>query len=179
MSEVFFYFFALTSCIIILLPKFLVNKMKMIVLAVSYIICSSFFINNENTNLENFHLFTGKWVSSENNSTTIEVWKKVSEHSLEGYGKTINDSDSTLKNYESLRILEMSQEIFYLAKVEHNDLPIPFKLTQSSKNNFVFENPGHDFPNRIEYNFLNETKLEVIVGSKEKLFKINFEKNIK
>ena len=64
---------------------------------------------------------------------------------------------------ESLRLVEMSGEVFYVAKVGHNDLPIAFKLTSGSDDRAVFENPQHDFPKRLEYR-LTEGRLVVTVS---------------
>jgi hypothetical protein len=45
----------------------------------------------------------------------------------------------------------MQGELFYLPKVAENPYPVPFKLVSSENNRLVFENPGHDFPQRIIY----------------------------
>ncbi|MCO6472902.1 MAG: DUF6265 family protein [Melioribacteraceae bacterium] len=128
--------------------------------------------------LEDLRIFLGRWISQDENSAIIEVWEKAGDFTYEGYSYSINKRDGTKKLTETLRIIEMSDEIFYLAKVKHNEFPVPFKLTESSESKFVFENPGHDFPKRMEYNFLTDEKLEVTVGTSTKSFKIYFEKEI-
>ena len=74
----------------------------------------------------------------------------------------------------------MDDEVFYMAKVKHNDFPVPFKLTASSANHAVFENSNHDFPKRLEYRLDEEAKLVVTVsdGAKQS-FVIRFSKLIK
>ncbi len=97
---------------------------------------------------------------------TTESWLKLSDKTFEGVGKTAN-------NTESLRLLEMSDEIFYLAKVSHNPSPVAFKLTACKSNAFVFENEQHDFPNTIEYTLINSTAMQVKVSdNSEKSFTI-------
>ncbi len=39
----------------------------------------------------------------------------------------------------------------YGAKIKAEQEPMPFKLTKSSKTELVFENPKHDYPQRIIY----------------------------
>ena len=69
-----------------------------------------------------------------------------------------------LLSSESLRIVEMSGEVFYLAKVGENDLPVAFKLTDCSETHAVFENAGHDFPRRLEYRLTGEERMIVRVS---------------
>ena len=101
-----------------------------------------------------------------NELLTTEAWLKLSDKTFEGFGKTAN-------NTESLRLLEMSGEIFYLAKVSHNLRPIAFKLTSCKGDVFEFKNEQHDFPNTIEYKLINSTAMQVKVSdNSEKSFTI-------
>lgn len=129
-------------------------------------------------NLQNLSIFLGRWISQEENSVIIEVWESTGSFTYEGYSYSIDKIDGSEHISESMRLVEMSGEIFYLAKVEQNEFPVPFKLSESSRTRFVFENPEHDFPKRIEYNFVTDKKLEVTVGNGYKSFKIHFEKEI-
>ena len=70
----------------------------------------------------------------------------------------------------------MSGDIFYIAKVHHNELPIAFKLTQCSDSVAVFENPEHDFPKKIEYKLTDQDRITVTVGSSGEGFKIDFQR---
>jgi hypothetical protein len=118
------------------------------------------------SSLTQLNWLIGQWQTDENTDFTNEVWRKVSDKTFEGQGKTNNSS-------ESLRLVKMSNEIFYLAKVSHNPVPIAFKLTHCKNKWFVFENMLHDFPNRIEYRQVNSDTLQVIVsGKSEKPFTI-------
>ena len=78
----------------------------------------------------------------------------------------------------------MSGEIFYLAKVTHNTLPIAFKLTHCSASDkqrrFIFENKQHDFPNVIEYQQLSDNYMTINVSGKSgKSFTIQLHRVIK
>ena len=64
-------------------------------------------------------------------------------------------ADDEVVNYETLRLVAMSDGVFYIAKVTHNDLPVPFRLTQCSEGVAVFENPAHDAPRRLIYRVLD------------------------
>lgn len=66
---------------------------------------------------------------------------------------------------ESLRIVRMEGKWFFLAKVSHNEYPIPFSQTDVSHEKVVFENPQHDFPQRITYIGGGGDSLVAIVAS--------------
>ena len=56
----------------------------------------------------------------------------------------------------------MQDQLFFLAKVNGNDLPVAFKATKCSGNSIQFENPKHDFPQRLIYTRgKNSLKVEV------------------
>ena len=101
-------------------------------------------------------------------STIIESWEKVSELTYEGESHTISLVDNDTTFAESLRIVEMGGEIYYIAAVGHNPYPVPFKLVELDGGHTVFENKGHDFPQRIEYTVTSTKALKVIVSGKDK-----------
>lgn len=119
----------------------------------------------------------GSWSGINGNNVIIESWQKVSPLTYEGLGETRSKASNALKGSESMRLVEMSNQVFYLAKVRHNELAVPFKLTQCSKRSVIFENPGHDFPKKIHYQLQSEHKLTVTVSNgKDKGFTINLDK---
>ncbi len=123
-----------------------------------------------------FDIFAGEWHSEKNSSVIIEYWEKISKGTFEGYGKIINKKYGSEELVESLRLVEMLGEIFYIAKVGHNNLPVPFKLTESNDSTLVFENKDHDFPKRIVYSFPSEDKMDIQVGTDENGFTLHFKK---
>ncbi len=126
--------------------------------------------------LNSLSWLVGKWISKTDSGTTIEHWNKVSPKTFEGMGA--NYRDNSLKSSESLRIVAMSGEVFYLAKVKSNPIVTPFKLTSCSKSSVTFENKGHDFPKKLVYQLIQPNKLDVFVtGENNKGFVIHFEKN--
>lgn len=122
-----------------------------------------------------FHWLLGEWESKSDKSTTVETWKWISEQTLEGKSITY-DKDKNVKNSESLRLLKMEGEIFYLAKLKHNKLPIAFKLTKLTHSLAVFENPDHDFPTKLEYKLKDSENLIVTVSSSDKTFDVIYKK---
>ncbi len=126
--------------------------------------------------LDDLEIFLGSWQEIKEDKKTFEVWYKVSSNTIEG-SASISDQSGNLKNSENLRIVEMSDEIFYIAKVSENSLPISFKLIRCEENRYEFENPQHDFPKKISYLFKSPTILLVQVSGEDgDGFEINFQK---
>lgn len=120
--------------------------------------------------LNDFTWLLGKWKAQNTQALTTEVWHKLSENTFEGAGRTLD-------NYESLRLLAMSGEIFYLAKVSHNAVPIAFKLIECIDKSFTFENQLHDFPKQIEYQQISNNIMQITVSGKEESFSIQLHRN--
>ena len=133
---------------------------------------------NKCDSLEIVSWLLGEWISENSSGVTIENWEKVSVHSFEGFGKTINAGSNEVKSYETLRLVEMSGQIYYIAKVAHNELPIAFALTTCSDSTAVFENPDHDFPKKIDYKLQSHDRISVTVSSGDDGFRIEFAKKL-
>lgn len=128
--------------------------------------------------LESLAWLVGNWYSESSKLKIKESWIEVSSKSFEGAGETYSIPKKGVVSAETLRLVEMSGEIFYIAKVASNDLPVSFKLTHCTNKTAMFENPQHDFPKRINYELTSENDLSVFVsGENGKGFSINFTKN--
>ena len=131
---------------------------------------------NMDQNLREMDWLIGTWKARNSPEKAIlEHWNKASDLTFEGVG--LIESGDTRKEQETLRIVAMSGEIFYLAKVSHNPFPTAFKLTRQSQKELVFENPDHDFPKKIVYRLITEDSLEVsVTGAEEKGFTLRFQR---
>jgi hypothetical protein len=124
--------------------------------------------------LEELEKMIGNWSFETETEIITESWIKISHHSFEGVGHSINKF-SDERNTETLRLVEMSGDIFYIAKVSHNNLPVAFKLTSCTVKQFIFENPDHDFPQKLTYDFKSDHEIHVLVsGNSENDFLIKY-----
>ncbi|MBA6392326.1 hypothetical protein H4J38_16285 [Colwellia sp. BRX10-3] len=125
--------------------------------------------------IESLTWLVGNW-NSENSQLKInESWKQISAKTLEGSGYTHSIEKNKIVSSETLRLVEMSGEIFYIAKVASNDLPVAFKLTSCTAKTAIFENPQHDFPKKLSYQFNKAKSITVFVsGENDKDFSIEF-----
>jgi len=117
----------------------------------------------------------GHWHSENSKLKINESWQRISDKTFEGAGSTYSFKKNKTVSAETLRLVEMSGEIFYVAKVASNDLPVAFKLTNCTANTAIFENLQHDFPKKLSYQLINHNNLTVFVsGEKGKAFSIEF-----
>ena len=146
------------------------------VLLVNLLILSpSYAVAQSCGSLDDINWLLGDWASYDDEKVTTESWKRIGPQTFEGSGEIRSRSDAQVLSLESLRLVEMSGVIFYVAKVSHNEYPVPFKLTSCSKDSVVFENPNHDFPQRLEYRWISLNLLVVEVSGKDgKGFQIRF-----
>ena len=88
----------------------------------------------------------------------MEIWKKTDKSLYTGRGVKVALRDTTL--LESLKLSYHDDNTWYIPTVpdQNNALPVSFKMVQSSENKMVFENPDHDFPQRILYQYLPAIK---------------------
>lgn len=98
--------------------------------------------------LKSLQWMEGKWTKDEETPTkSIEVWQTVSDSEMTGFGLTTENGDTIF--YEKLSIIAKGKEIHYLADVGNGI--VSFKLTNWENERWSFENPEHDFPQRIIY----------------------------
>ena len=96
----------------------------------------------------------GCWGGKVNGRDFREQWMPLRGNTLLGIGST--EFQDKLSSYEYLRIESRADGIFYVA-LPSEQKEAAFKLVSAVKDNrdqsntFTFENPQHDFPQRITY----------------------------
>jgi hypothetical protein len=111
----------------------------------------------------------GCWELSvpEKNLLITEQWMKPLGGMMVGGARTIKGGRAV--DFEYLRIVEDADGIFYVAKPTGNKEETKFKLIRSAPGDVVFENPAHDFPQRIIYRLNGErldARIEGMVNGK-------------
>jgi hypothetical protein len=91
----------------------------------------------------------GQWEGVQGEGIYHEEWERICDSELKGKAYMIKKGE--ISNSESLRLHTDVQEIYYTADVSHNPQSISFKLTFLDERKAVFENPQHDFPQKITY----------------------------
>jgi hypothetical protein len=105
----------------------------------------------ETTLAERFEWLLGNWTKPSEKRIIYEHWTIVSDDILRAEGSMSDSKGLNKKTTETILLVRIGEEIFYIAKAIQNEFPVAFKLVSSSKKEAVFENLSHDFPRRIHY----------------------------
>jgi hypothetical protein len=106
------------------------------------------------TDFKVFHWLNGTWeMPRPNGSFRIETWESKGPDALSGKGLKVLNGDTTY--LESIDLYSDQVAVWYTPTVpdQNNQKPVPFKLVSSAHHQYTFENPEHDFPQRIVYEF--------------------------
>ena len=112
----------------------------------------------------------GLWIQNElGDGENGEHWEFDGQH-LTGYAFIIKENDTLITEY--LKITNLEQEIAYLAHPV-TQAPTAFWLKQpitaeNNGRNFLFENPEHDFPTAILYQFVANDRINISIYSGER-----------
>jgi hypothetical protein len=98
--------------------------------------------------LDSFAWLAGCWVGGSGSRQVEEQWMAPKGGAMLGMGRTI--ADGALREYEFLMLRVEGSDILYVAKPSGQP-EASFKLAQIKDGAAVFENPAHDFPQRIIY----------------------------
>lgn len=107
----------------------------------------------------------GAWVGTkgaEGKTSIEERWSPPLGGAMLGVSRTVS-SRGTMTAFEFLRIVEIDGGLVYKAQ-PGGAPPTEFVLTELSTTRAVFENPRHDFPQRIVYEHSAEGGLTASIG---------------
>ncbi|HRG18244.1 MAG TPA: DUF6265 family protein [Flavobacterium lutivivi] len=109
----------------------------------------------------------GSWENKLPEGTLTETWQKINDSTYSGQTLFIKEKDTI--HFEEIVLSQKGETLFYTPTVkgQNNDEPIEFKLTNSTENEFIFENPKHDYPQKIAYKKLNANNLVATISGKQ------------
>lgn len=113
--------------------------------------------------LEELAWMAGAWMSEEKGQRMEEHWMTPAGGVMVGMNRTAGTGKTF---FEYLRIEAGREGLVYQASPMGQSPPTPFHLVELGKQRVVFENPKHDFPQRIIYR-REENKLHARVEGKE------------
>jgi len=106
-------------------------------------------------------ILVGRWADMSQKRHFIEEWYADGDLLLKGKGFVMADKDTVF--IEKLEIKTENGITTYSAKVpgkDHNSAVV-FTLTENKNNRLVFENPEHDFPQKIIYDMQTRSTMHV------------------
>jgi hypothetical protein len=105
---------------------------------------------------------SGKWRTvSKKDQFSEEIWTVASDGKLNGIGCFVKKGDTLFK--ESMTIFVQEDKWFYRAEPQGQTATL-FSLDEHSTTHWVFINPDHDYPQRIEYTLVDDEHLKATVS---------------
>ena len=103
----------------------------------------------EKRSLADLSFMVGSWRQITDKAEVEEHWLPAKGDVMLGLGRTVRSSGKPAA-FEFLRIAPSKAGLSYFASPQGRSAT-EFPLIELAKDKVVFENPGHDFPQRISY----------------------------
>ncbi|WP_396155108.1 DUF6265 family protein [Flavobacterium macrobrachii] len=118
--------------------------------------------------LEKMSWLVGEWENKMPDGILTETWTKANDSTFTGKTLFIRDKDTL--HSEEIVLTQKGETLLYIPTVkgQNDNKPVEFKITESKiENEFAFENPKHDYPQKIVYKKVNETNLVTTISGKQ------------
>ena len=139
--------------------------MKRNLAAIGFLVLFGLCVSAQNNpEIKKLQWISGCW-KSEGNIQTEEHWTRLEGQSMLGMGRTIANGKTVF--HEFLQIRDRADGIFYIAQ-PNGGTAVSFKLVKINDNEVIFENPQHDFPQRITYQRVIDGSLIAVIEGEEK-----------
>jgi hypothetical protein len=155
-------------------------KSTVLIVLFSYLFSGEISAQNHTDIVDALIAFEGVWVYKTDQSIMTETWNFVNDSLFEGT-TLVTDVNLNPVYTEKMAIRISGKTVKYFAAVsnQNNASEIPFELIKAQSYIFTFENPQHDYPQRIVYDLSVEGKLnayiEGIVDGISRRDEFNFE----
>ena len=142
------------------------NYLKVAYFKIFFLILAGQTMGQEIQDLSQFEFMLGTWRAEFPTGAFCESWTKESDTKFTGAAYTIRDGDSTLSETLSLEILNdgVHEGVYYIALPVLQDTTY-FQFVAGTNEDAEFQNPEHDFPQRIAYKKVSEDELFVVVDN--------------
>jgi hypothetical protein len=131
--------------------------MKMHIAATSVTMLLAFPALADDTSVADMIWMSGCWASTEEEPGSGEQWMAPAGRSMLGMSRTVRGGATVA--VEFLRITEVEDGGIVLVTLPSGQQATTFALVSQSENEVVFENPEHDFPQRVTYRLMSEKLL--------------------
>lgn len=115
------------------------------------------------TSVADLDWLTGAWATTQNGVTTRETWLPPLDGAMGGASQTSRPGKAP--RFEFMTITTEVAGVTFTARIGTQP-PTPFVLKPGGKDEAVFENLGHDFPQRVIYRRCGEDLCARIEGTR-------------
>ncbi|MBK7185560.1 MAG: hypothetical protein IPH85_06445 [Ignavibacteria bacterium] len=154
--------------------------MRSRLLLLTLLLCPNLQAQDNSTTTSAIHQLVGRWsVTVDGQEASImnaqvEAWRSMPDGSLVGWSGTSHGTG--IHKSEELALSKRSGTWTYEARVvkQNNGKAVAFACTKMTKDIIVFENPMHDFRQKIEYQFRSRNEIVVTVSGSARKFVLRF-----
>jgi hypothetical protein len=110
----------------------------------------------------------GNWENKSDDGDLLETWKKVNDSIYDGESYFIKGKDTL--HFEKIQMKQKGEALYYIATIkgQNDDQPVTFKYNDTIEKQLVFENPKHDYPQKISYSQITKDSIVIqISGSQQ------------
>ena len=102
----------------------------------------------------------GSWKTSLPKGYIVETWSYENDSTFKSTSHIIKpNGDSILQETVNLEYKKSITNYVVTTADQNDNLPVSFKLIKNQNNKLIFENPKHDFPQRITYKLISKNKI--------------------
>jgi hypothetical protein len=151
------------------------NKLSISILTIlllSIVSCNKYDANGniikDYEELEKANWMLGEWEKKDSLGTLREIWERLDDSTFVGLSYYIQNEKDTLHN-EQVELMQDGEHLIYKTTIkgENNDSPIPFQMTKDEDSLLVFENPKHEYPQKIQYKLMKNGSLIATISGKQ------------
>lgn len=134
-----------------------IQSVLLVVICITLVHTSSF--AQKSDPISHVKWLIGSWKNQSAKTLDIETWKKLNDSTFIGRSYSLAGIDTV--SSEHIRIEQHKGKLYYIPTVKNqNDgKAVTFTLTSFNNKHLVFENPEHDFPQKITYTQISKDSL--------------------
>lgn len=120
------------------------------------------------TKLEKASWLIGNWGNNANGAAMTENWVQLNDSVFSGESYVVVNKDTVFA--ETVKLDEASGKMAYTVSVpgQNKELPVRFEMSSLNDKQMVFENPAHDYPNKITYTKITNDSLVAEISGVQK-----------
>lgn len=124
------------------------HSLAILVMVVSMVVGAQDSPSRTKASLQDLNWLAGSWVMESKGERIEENWTSPAGGMMLATGRSVQENKTV--EFEFLRIEQRGEGLVYVAQPGGRP-PVEFWLASVGKDEWVFENKKHDFPQRIRY----------------------------
>ena len=122
---------------------------------------------NKFEKLQKLDWLVGTWEQKLPDGIVTEIWTRENDSTFSGKSYFVKEKDTI--HLETIVLSQKNENLLYIPTVagQNNDEPVTFKSTSEADNTFTFENPTHDYPQKIVYKKVSSDRLIATISGKQ------------